>query len=192
MTQPTTGDYILLEGRPVGLVRGYSYDGWYTVDDFNYADGVYTLKEGVADIASGIIGTVYGTTGNKPGGQVAHPGVIKYRDISGPDGMPDGIVDENDVTVIGNMNPKHTGGLNIGGNYRNVDFSLNFNWSYGNQLYNANHLAALYGSKEDGLYKNRLDELSSAYRIFEVQDNQLVRVTDPAELRALNTGATLF
>src|SRR5690606_29313263 len=74
MTQPNTGDYVLLEGKPVGMVRGYTYEGWYTVDDFNYQDGVYTLKDDVADIASGIIGTVYGTSAHKPGGQEAYPG----------------------------------------------------------------------------------------------------------------------
>lgn len=192
MTQPNTGDYILVEGRPVGLVRGYVYEGWYDVDDFDYAGGVYTLKEGVADIGSGIIGTVYGTTANKPGGQVAYPGVIKYKDISGPDGTPDGIVDEHDVTIIGDMTPKHTGGFNISGNFKAIDFRLDFNWSYGNEIYNANYLAAFYGSKEDGLYKNRLDYLTSSYRIHDIRDGQLVSVTDPAELRALNANVTTF
>lgn len=187
MTQPNTGDYILKEGQPVGLVRGYTYDGWYTTDDFNYANGIYTLKQGVADIASGIIGTVYGTTANKPGGQVAYPGVIKFKDIDG-----NGIINEADVDIIGDMNPKHTGGFNINGNFKNLDFALNFNWSYGNQVYNAEYLAAFYGSKEDGLYRNRLNYLSTAYRIYDVQNGQLVNVTDPTALNALNADATVF
>jgi len=64
MTQPNTGDYILYVGKAVGQVRGYIYDGWYTTNDFNYnaTTGMYTLKPGVPDIASGILGTVYGTT----------------------------------------------------------------------------------------------------------------------------------
>ncbi|MGE4585966.1 MAG: TonB-dependent receptor [Mangrovibacterium sp.] len=192
MTQPNTGDYILQEGKAVGQVRGYTYDGWYTEEDFNYADGVYTLKSGVADIGSGIIGTVYGTSSNKPGGQVAYPGVIKYKDISGPDGSPDGVVDENDVTIIGDMNPKHTGGFSISGNYKNIDFGLDFNWSYGNKIYNANYLAAFYGSKEDGLYRNRLDKLSTSYKIYDIQNGQLTRVHEPSDLKALNTNATTF
>jgi len=192
MTQPNTGDYILVQGQPVGLVRGYTYDGWYTVDDFTYAAGIYTLKAGVADIGSGILGTVQGTTLNKPAGQSAYPGVVKFKDISGPDGIPDGVVNESDVSVIGNMNPKHTGGLNISGNYKTVDFSLNFNWSYGNQIYNANFLAAMYGSKEDGLYRNRLNVLANSYRIFDIQSGQLVSVTDTAALRALNVNAKTF
>jgi TonB-dependent starch-binding outer membrane protein SusC len=187
MTQPNTGDYILVQGKPVGLVRGYTYDGWYTVDDFNYAGGIYTLKSGVPDIASGILGTVYGTTANKPGGQSAYPGVMKFKDSSG-----DGVVNESDVTVIGNMNPKHTGGFNISGNYKTIDFGLNFNWSYGNQIYNANYLAALYGSKEDGLFRNRLDVLTNSYKIYDIQNGQLVAVTDPDALRTLNANATIF
>jgi TonB-linked SusC/RagA family outer membrane protein len=192
MTQPNTGDYILVEGKPVGQVRGYTYEGWYTVDDFNYVDGQYILKDGVADIGSGIIGTVYGTVDSKPGGQVAHPGVVKYKDISGPDGTPDGIVDENDVDIIGDMNPLHTGGFNIDGNYRNIDFALNFNWSYGNEIYNASRLAAFYGSKEDGLYKNRLDELSNSYKIYDVQGGNIVSVNEPSALKELNKNASTF
>ncbi len=187
MTQPNTGDYILVEGKPVGQVRGYTYEGWYTVDDFDYSNGIYKLKAGVPDIGSGIIGTVYGTAANKPGGQVAYPGVVKYKDINNDD-----VVNEKDVSVIGNMNPKHTGGFNIAGNYKKLDFRFDFNWSYGNQVYNASYLAAFYGSKEDGLYKNRLNYLSSSYKIYDVQNGQLVNVTEPAALKALNANATSF
>ncbi len=185
--RPSTGDYTLEVGKPVGQVRGFVYDGWYDVADFDYANGIYTLKDGVPDIASGIIGTVYGTTANKPGEQVAYPGVIRFKDING-----DGVVNEDDVTIIGDTNPKHTGGLNISGNYRQFDFALNFNWSYGNKVYNANLLSAFQGGKEDGLYRNRLDYLSGAYRIFDIQDNQISAVTDPNALAALNAGATTY
>lgn len=193
MTQPNTGDYILVEGEPVGMVRGYTYDGWYTTSDFNYDNGVYTLKSDVPDIASGIIGTVFGTTNNKPGGQVAHPGVVKFKDIAGPDGSgPDGIIDENDVSIIGNMNPKHTGGFNVNANYKGLDLALGFNWSYGNQIYNANYLAAFYGSKEDGLYRNRLNYLSNAYKIYDIVGGQITRINEPAALDALNQDAEVF
>lgn len=187
MTQPNTGDYILQVGKPVGMVRGYTYDGWYRVDDFDYTDGIYTLKKGVPDIASGIIGTVYGTNAHKPGGQSAYPGVIKFKDLNG-----DGVIDENDVSIIGNMTPKNTGGLNINSTFKNFDMALNFNWSYGNQIYDANYLAAFYGSKEDGLYRNRLNYLSGAYKIYDIKDGQLESVTDPAKLKALNANATTF
>ncbi|HOQ58297.1 MAG TPA: TonB-dependent receptor [Bacteroidales bacterium] len=194
MTRPNTGDYILEEGQPVGMVRGYTYEGWYTTSDFDYdpVTGIYTLKDGVPDIAAGVIGTVYGTENNKPGSQTAYPGVIKYADISGPDGVPDGVVDESDVVIIGNMNPKHTGGLNLNASYKSFDLGLFFNWSYGNQIYNANYLATIYGSKNDGLYRNRMDYLAGAYKIYDIKNGNLVKVTDPAALDALNTDASLF
>jgi hypothetical protein len=69
---------------------------------------------------------------------------------------------------------------------------LNFNWSYGNQIYNATYLAAFMGAKEDGLYKNRLNYLSTSYKIYDIQNGQLVKVTDPAALDALNANATTF
>ena len=94
--EPVTGDYMLEVGKPVGQVRGFQYDGWYTVDDFNYEGGKYILKDGVPDAASGLYGIVYGTVGNKPGDQTAYPGVLKLKDISGPDGVPDNVVDEYD------------------------------------------------------------------------------------------------
>jgi len=187
VTQPNTGDYILKIGKPVGQVRGYTYDGWYSVDDFDYANGIYTLKKGVPDIGSGILGTVYGTNAHKPGGQTAYPGVMKFKDV-----VADGVIDEKDVDIIGDMTPKHTGGFSLNAGYRQFDLALNFNWSYGNQVYNANYLAAFYGSKEDGLYKNRLNYLSTSYRIYDIQNGQLVSVTDPAALKALNAHATTF
>ncbi|TDH21623.1 TonB-dependent receptor [Segetibacter sp. 3557_3] len=188
-TQPNTGDYILQVGKPVGQVRGYTYDGWYTTDDFSYANGIYTLNKakGIPDIGSGIIGTVFGTTANKPAGQVAYPGVIKFKDLNG-----DGVIDEKDVSVIGDMNPKHTGGFSLNASYKNIDFAANFNWSYGNKVYNANYLAAFYGSKEDGLYKNRLDYLTTSYKIYDIVNDNVVKVTDPAELNKLNANATTF
>ena len=189
VTQPNTGDYTLQVGKPVGQVRGYTYDGWYTTADFTYNNGIYTVdkSKGVPDIGSGIAGTVYGTTNMKPAGQVAAPGVIKFKDLNG-----DGVVDEKDVTIIGDMTPKHTGGFALNASYKNFDFAANFNWSYGNQVYNANYLAAFYGSKEDGLYKNRLNYLSTSYKIYDIQGGQLVKVTDPATLNTLNANATTF
>ena len=38
-------DYVLSEGKPVGVIRGFKSAGFYTVDDFDYVDGVYKLKQ---------------------------------------------------------------------------------------------------------------------------------------------------
>ncbi|WP_437917885.1 SusC/RagA family TonB-linked outer membrane protein [Sphingobacterium sp. LRF_L2] len=179
-------DYVLQEGKPVGLIRGLTYDGFYTTNDFNYAAGVYTLKDGVADVGS-FIGAVHGIgTNERPTGQIAYPGVVKYRDLNG-----DGKIGDEDLSVIGDMNPIHTGGFNLSANYKGVDLSAYFNWSYGNQVYNVNKLASLYGYKESGVYENKLAIVKNSYALYDVVDGQLVRYTDPAQLDALNANATL-
>lgn len=179
-------DYILKVGSPVGLVRGLVYDGFYTTDDFDYAGGVYTLKQGIADVGS-FIGPVHGVgASERPTGQIAYPGLARYKDING-----DGVIDDQDLTVIGNTNPVHTGGFNLNVTYRNLDFGAYFNWSYGNDVYNVNKLASLYGYKESGVYENKLAILNNAYKIYDIQDGQLVRLSTPEQLEAANRNAKL-
>ena len=181
-----TADYILKQGSPVGLVRGLTYAGFYTPADFNYNNGMYTLKSGVPDVGT-YIGVVHGlTSANRPAGQNAYPGVAKYQDLNG-----DGKIDENDVSVIGNTNPKHTGGLNLNVAYKNFDLGMFFNWSVGNDVYNVNKLASLYGPKEAGVYENKLSILNGAYKIYDITNGQLVRLTTPEQLNAANSGANL-
>jgi TonB-dependent starch-binding outer membrane protein SusC len=54
------------------------------------------------------------------------PGDFKYADITGPDGKPDGIVDNRDRTMIGDPNPEFI--YNFRGNFTlgGVDFALMF------------------------------------------------------------------
>src|SRR5665647_1601832 len=95
------------------------------------ANGVYTLKSGIPDLSS-FVGVLHGITG-RPTGQYAYPGLPKFKDLS-----VDGVINDLDLSVIGNMNPVHTGGFNFNITYKNIDFGAYFNWSYGNQIYNVN------------------------------------------------------
>jgi len=53
------------------------------------------------------------------------PGDIRYKDISGPDGVPDGKVDPNyDRVYLGSRIPKFTFGLNLGAEYKGLDLSV--------------------------------------------------------------------
>ena len=176
-------DYILQEGKPVGMVRGFIYDGFYTTDDFNYVNGQYILKEGVADLGS-FINPVHGV--DRPSGQNAYPGLPKFKDMDNSGG-----IDEKDVTIIGDMNPVHTGGFNINTTYKNFDLGLYFNWSYGNDVYNVNKIASLYGAKEKGVYENKLGFMKDSYKIYDVVDGKLVRLTTPEQLNAANVNANL-
>ena len=73
---------------------------------------------------------------------------MKLKDITG-----DGIVDVNDNTVIGNVNPKHSGGMTINANAYGFDLSAAFNWSVGNDVYNANKIE-FTTSNNNGQYRN--------------------------------------
>ncbi|MBW6534044.1 MAG: TonB-dependent receptor [Mariniphaga sp.] len=181
-------DYILLEGKPVGIVMGYKMDGkgFYTPDDFNYdaATGMYTLKEGVSDLSSAFVAYQGGLV---PAGQQAYPGLPKFADA-----YVDGVIDVKDYVEIGNMNPKHTGGFNINVNYKSFDLGTYFSWSYGNDIYNANKLATLYNiNKGGGLYGNKLSIVNDSYTLFEIQNGDLVQLTTPEQLNAANANASL-
>ena len=181
-------DYRLLEGSPVGIVTGYKTDGvgYYTPADFNFdsATGMYTLKQGVADLSKAFVSYRGGLV---PGAQQAYPGLPKFVDV-----FEDGVIDDKDFVEIGNMNPIHTGGFNISVNYKNFDLSTYFNWSYGNDVYNANKLATLFnGNKGGGLYGNKLADVKNSYTIYDIQNGNLVRLITPEQLNAANVNATL-
>ena len=179
-------DYILEEGQPVGLVRGLTYEGYYVPADFTYDNGLYTLKDGVPDIGSWMA-VVHGLgTSDRPSDQHAYPGIPKYKDLN-----RDGVIDDQDISVIGDMNPVYTGGFNLSASYKNFDLGVYFNWSVGNDIYNANKLTTMYGLKEQGVYQNKLAIMNNSYKIYDVVNGQLVRLTTPDQLDAANANASL-
>ena len=89
----------LFIGEPLGSIYGYKTDGLFI--DQNDIDN-YAVQN-------------YETS----------PGLIRYVDISGPDGVPDGIVSaEYDRTVIGSTIPKYSYGLSLQADYKGFDFYL--------------------------------------------------------------------
>lgn len=127
--------YIAAVGRPASMFYGYVFDGTYQVDDFYYVGGNYVAKEGVV---------------KQVGSSKAVPGRIKYKDLNG-----DGVIDSNDMTVIGDPNPKHYGGFTNVFEYRNFDLSIFFTWSYGNDVLNANEawFSNFESNRNNYLYK---------------------------------------
>ena len=111
--------YITQVGKPSGLMYGFIYEGTYKPEEFNAS---YTLKDGIPYME--VIGK-----------GAVRPGDPKYRDING-----DGIINDNDRTVIGCGQPLHTGGLATSFNFYGFDLNVAFSWSYGNNILNANRL----------------------------------------------------
>jgi TonB-linked SusC/RagA family outer membrane protein len=84
------------------------------------------------------------TRGNDPTvfyqAQQTAPGDIKFRDISGPNGRPDGVIDNYDRTNIGSFLPKFTYSLNYSASYKNFDASLFFQGVAGNKVLDAERI----------------------------------------------------
>lgn len=86
------------------------------------------------------------------------PGHYKFRDISGPNGIPDGQITTADRTYIGSPHPDFVGGLNIDLAYNNFDLNLFFYGSYGNEVVNYVSRWIDYGMFNGGLSKKALYE----------------------------------
>ncbi len=55
----------------------------------------------------------------------SRPGDIRYKDISGPKGVPDSVVDANyDRVVLGSQIPKYTFGLNLNTGYKQFELAV--------------------------------------------------------------------
>ncbi len=137
-------DYIMQVGGELGLFYGFVYDGLYDFDEFYYPEASsYLATPNNKATLNGLLigGTVTdgyeGNTGNgifssSNSGYSTLPGKIKLKDLNG-----DGQIDENDMTVIGNTNPKWQGGFGISGQWKNFDFTANFTYMLDFDLYNA-------------------------------------------------------
>jgi TonB-linked SusC/RagA family outer membrane protein len=69
----------------------------------------------------------------------AQAGDLKFQDISGPEGKPDGVIDgKYDRVVLGNPNPKYTYGINTNWAYREFDLTVDLQGVADIQIYNAN------------------------------------------------------
>jgi TonB-dependent starch-binding outer membrane protein SusC len=60
------------------------------------------------------------------GSTLTKPGDIKYADISGTDGKPDGVIDQRDRTVIGNPYPTWIYNFNASADYKGFDLNIVF------------------------------------------------------------------
>ena len=64
-------------------------------------------------------------------------GDVRFVDISGPDGTPDGIINEFDKVKLGSSMPTMYGGVNLMLRYKQFCLDANFGYSIGGHIYNA-------------------------------------------------------
>ncbi|HNX66998.1 MAG TPA: SusC/RagA family TonB-linked outer membrane protein, partial [Bacteroidales bacterium] len=166
-------DYVVKKGGSVGEMSGYISDGRYEVSDFSGYDGTsWLLNTGVA------------TDKDVIGNSAVRPGGMKLKDVSG-----NGNVSTEDCVVIGNNNPKHTGGFSIDGRLYDFDFSAVFNWSYGFDTYNANKVEFTTARTQ---YENMIDIMAEGKRWTNLDPATGTIVNDGPTLEAMNANTTMW
>lgn len=95
-------------GQPVGIFMGYVFDGVYmNQQEFDSQPKHYTSQVGS----------------------------VRMKDISGPNGIPDGVIDMNDRTKIGDPNPDMIFGITNEFKWKNFDLSILFTGQIGGDIF---------------------------------------------------------
>lgn len=119
----STASTRTMKGLPISHFWGYNVVGFY---------------ENEQDVLNSPV--PYGTTANSlasdPKIAPSYVGKFKFEDVSGPEGVPDGKIDGNDRTMIGNPHPDLMAGFNATFTYKNWDMTMFWYSTIGNDLYN--------------------------------------------------------
>ena len=102
----------LAVGEPIGIFMGYVFDGVYmTEEEFN----------------------------SQPKHTSSEIGTVRMKDVSGPNGVPDGIIDNNDRVKIGDPNPDFIYGMTNEFSWKNFDLSILISGQVGGDIINSNY-----------------------------------------------------
>lgn len=106
----------------VGETMGQHY-GWVT-------DGIFQNQDEINKHAFQNAGTA--------------PGDFRFKDISGPQGVPDNVIDAYDRTTLGNSLPKYNFGINFTAGYKGFDFTLFASGAGGNVINSSLYRALMH------------------------------------------------
>ena len=98
----------------------------YSINEKGYAMNTY-----YGLMANGFFKDSADAHSQKQFGVYARSGDIKYKDISGPKGAPDGVIDQYDRTYLGNSFPDFTYSFNFSCNWKGIDLTLFFQGNSG-------------------------------------------------------------
>jgi TonB-linked SusC/RagA family outer membrane protein len=171
------GEEILKVGESLGSFYGLKFDG--------------IVQKG--EDTSTLPTTVHGTP---------RPGDVKFVDLSGADGKPDDKIDNNDLTVIGSVQPDYIFGFQSRLNYRNFDLFISLQGTQGNEVFNSlrryletpndsyNGSAALLDSWTENNPSNTMPALTN-YRYYSYLDSRYVENASFLKLRNVSLGYEL-
>ncbi|WP_057936587.1 SusC/RagA family TonB-linked outer membrane protein [Algoriphagus resistens] len=121
----------LIVGQPIGLFYGYVSDG---------------IIQNTEELAAGPVGPT-----NWVGGR-------RYMDISGPNGVPDGLVNATyDRTIVGDPNPDFFGGFTNTFSYKGFEVNVFTQFSYGGDIFNYNEMELLLPTGGQNVYTKLTD-----------------------------------
>lgn len=135
-------------GQPVGIFMGYVFDG------------VYMNKQ---------------EFDSQPKHSTSQVGSVRMKDISGPNGVPDGKIDMNDRTKIGDPNPDMLFGITNEFKWKNFDLSFLFTGQIGGDIFAGCYENTL---NLDGVF-NVLKVVKDRWRSEENPGNGLIPSTMP-------------
>ncbi|MEX0982065.1 MAG: TonB-dependent receptor [Bacteroidales bacterium] len=108
MNYQVKNDIVLREGESIGTFYGYVQDGLYN-------------------------NSVEAANSSDPDIYTPNPGYGKVLDVN-----QDGRITTADRVIIGNTTPEFTGGISNSVRYKNLDLTVYFRYSYGNDIINGN------------------------------------------------------
>ncbi len=133
------GTQITREGDPLGSWYGFVSDGYFQTQEEIDNAAVYGEKKNIK------------------------PGYIRYKDLNGPEGKPDGIINDLDRTIIGNPAPRYEYSLNIGAEWKGLDANIFFQGVGKRDLFYSGYgVRPFYIGRS--MFKNQLDYWSEDNR----------------------------
>lgn len=197
---------VALDGTDSGHIEGYGqWSDVVTITNIGeplynfYGYKVAGVYKDFEDINNSPKPAKYPTNGVFNRANTVWPGDLKYEDISGPDGKPDGIIDTYDRTNIGSPMPKFTFGMTNTFKYQNLDLSIFINGSYGNKIFNYMDMNL---SGMTSIWNNQLEKVTKRARLEPIDANKTYPVNvngvtvnnwyeDVTNVEVSNIGATI-
>ncbi len=147
-------------GEPLYSFYGYAVDGVYKDLD---------------DLQSSPQAEKYPSNGVFNRWNTTWVGDLKFKDVSGPEGKPDGLINTYDRVNIGSPMPKFTYGMSNTFRYKNMDLTIFINGTYGNKVFN---YMAMELSGMTSTWNNQLGVVTDRARMEPIDPNKVYPITD--------------